>query len=46
MKVIWNFTEFGIVFLGVIGVGILISGISTYFAVTKYLGLKTQDLYR
>jgi cell division transport system permease protein len=46
LVILTDFTEFGIVFLGVIGVGILISGISTYFAVTKYLGLKTQDLYR
>ncbi|OAQ41562.1 cell division protein FtsX [Pedobacter psychrophilus] len=46
LVILTDFTEFGVVFLGVIGVGILISGISTYFAVTKYLGLKTQDLYR
>lgn len=46
LVILTDFTEFGIVFLGVISVGIMISGISTYFAVTKYLGLKTQDLYR
>lgn len=41
-----NYYEFGIVFLGVIGVGILISGLSTYFAVTKYLKSKSNNLYR
>ncbi|MBK0382107.1 cell division protein FtsX [Pedobacter sp. SD-b] len=46
LVILTDYVEFGMVFLGVIGVGILISGISTYFAVTKYLGLKTQDLYR
>jgi len=46
LVVLTDMFEFAIVFIGVIAVGILISGISTYFAVTKYLGLKTQDLYR
>jgi cell division transport system permease protein len=46
LVVLTDMFEFTIVFLGVVAVGILISGISTYFAVTKYLGLKTQDLYR
>jgi cell division transport system permease protein len=46
LVVLTDMFEFVIVFIGVIAVGILISGISTYFAVTKYLGLKTQDLYR
>lgn len=41
-----NWFEFGIVFLGVIGIGVLISGLSTYFAVSKYLSLKIYDLYR
>jgi cell division transport system permease protein len=41
-----NYYEFGIVFLGVLGVGILISGLSTYFAVTKYLKSKSNNLYR
>ncbi|MBI1316440.1 FtsX-like permease family protein [bacterium] len=31
--------------LGVISAGLLISGISTYFAVRRYLGLKTDQLY-
>lgn len=41
-----NYTEFGIVFLGMVGVGILITGLSTHFAVSKYLRLKIYDLYR
>ena len=39
-------TEFGIVFLAVIGVGIFISGFSTVLAVNKFLRLKIYDLYR
>jgi cell division transport system permease protein len=38
--------EFGFVFAGVIIIGILISGLSTYFAVSKFLRLKIYDLYR
>lgn len=41
-----NYTEFGIVFLAVIGIGIFISGFSTYLAVNKFLRLKLYDLYR
>ena len=41
-----NWVEFGFVFAGVIGIGILISGLSTYFAVSKFLRLKIYDLYR
>lgn len=41
-----NWFEFGLVFLGVIGIGILISALSTYFAVSKFLRLKIYDLYR
>ncbi|WP_423147659.1 cell division protein FtsX [Rubrolithibacter danxiaensis] len=41
-----NWFEFIFVFLAVIGVGILISALSTYFAVSKYLRLKIYDLYR
>jgi len=35
----------GLLGLGVIAMGLLISGISTYFAVRRYLGLKTDQLY-
>ncbi|WP_129714598.1 ABC transporter permease [Pedobacter sp. SYP-B3415] len=41
-----NYTEFGIVFLALIVIGIFITGISTYFAVSRYLRLKIYDLYR
>ncbi|MEJ2881249.1 cell division protein FtsX [Pedobacter sp. GR22-6] len=41
-----NYTEFGIVLLGLVGIGIFITGISTSFAVSKYLRLKIYDLYR
>ena len=35
----------GILFLGVVTLGIFISIISTFFAINKYLRLKTEDLY-
>lgn len=41
-----NYFEFAVIFLAVIAIGILISGLSTYFAVTKYLRLRMNDLYR
>jgi cell division transport system permease protein len=41
-----NYTEFGIVFLGVVGLGIFISGFSTFLSVNKFLRLKIYDLYR
>jgi Cell division protein len=41
-----NWFEFAMIFLGVILIGILISGLSTYFAVTKYLKAQSNDLYR
>jgi cell division transport system permease protein len=46
LVILQNYTEFGIVFLGVIGMGIFISGFSTYLAVSKFLRLKIYDLYR
>ncbi|SFC13918.1 cell division transport system permease protein [Parapedobacter composti] len=41
-----NWFEFIIIFVVVAALGILISGVSTYFAVSKYLRLKTNELYR
>jgi cell division transport system permease protein len=41
-----NYTEFGIVLLFLVGVGIFITAISTTFAVNRYLRLKIYDLYR
>lgn len=46
LVILSNYYEFGLVFLGVISVGILISGLSTFFAVTKYLKIKSNNLYR
>ncbi|MBD3750356.1 MAG: cell division protein FtsX [Sphingobacteriales bacterium] len=46
LVILTDYFEFGLVFLGVIAVGIFISCISTYFAVTKYLKIKSYDLYR
>ncbi|HWK57946.1 MAG TPA: permease-like cell division protein FtsX [Parapedobacter sp.] len=41
-----NWFEFIIIFVVVAALGILISGLSTYFAVSKYLRLKSNELYR
>ena len=46
MIILRNYTEFGIVLVSLIGVGIFITAISTSFAVGKYLNLKIYDLYR
>lgn len=46
MIILRNWFEFGVVFAGVLGIGILISGLSTYFAVSKFLRLKIYELYR
>jgi cell division transport system permease protein len=46
LVILQDYTEFGIVFLGVIGVGIFISAFSTFLAVNKFLRLKIYDLYR
>jgi len=41
-----NYTEFGAVFLALVLVGIFITAMSTWFAVSRYLRLKIYDLYR
>ena len=46
LVILRNYTEFGIVFLGVIGIGVTMSAVSTYLAVNKFLRLKIYDLYR
>lgn len=43
--VMQDYTEFGLLFIGLIVLGILISVFSTYFAVTRYLRLKIDALY-
>ncbi len=46
LVILQSYTEFGLVFVGVIGIGIFISGFSTFLAVNKFLRLKLYDLYR
>jgi cell division transport system permease protein len=46
LVILQNYTEFGMVFLCVIGIGVFISGFSTFLAVNKFLRLKIYDLYR
>lgn len=46
MIILRDWFEFSLVFIGVIGIGVLISGLSTYFAVSKFLRLKIYDLYK
>ncbi len=41
-----NYTEFIIVLISMVAIGIFITAISTLFAVSKYLRLKIYDLYR
>ncbi|MCR8557550.1 permease-like cell division protein FtsX [Mucilaginibacter sp. BJC16-A38] len=41
-----NYTEFGLIFVAIIGIGIFISGFSTFLAVNKFLRLKIYNLYR
>ena len=46
LVILRNYTEFGIIFVGILGLGIFISGFSTFLAVNKFLRLKLYDLYR
>jgi cell division transport system permease protein len=46
LVILQNYAEFGVVFLGVLGLGVFISAFSTYIAVNKFLRLKIYDLYR
>lgn len=46
LVILRNYTEFAIVFASVLIIGIFISLLSTYFAVSKYLRSKIYDLYR
>lgn len=43
--ILQNFVEFGILFVGMISMGLIISFLSTLFAVNKYLNQSTDDLY-
>ncbi len=46
LVILRNYAEFGLVFVVVVGLGIFISGLSTYLAVNKFLRLKIYNLYR
>ncbi len=46
LVVLQNYAQFGLVFIIVLGLGILISALSTYMAVNKYLYRKIYTLYR
>ncbi|HEY8782139.1 MAG TPA: permease-like cell division protein FtsX [Mucilaginibacter sp.] len=46
LVILRNYMEFAVIFIGVIGLGIFISGFSTFLAVNKFLRLKIYDLYR
>jgi len=46
LVILRNYTEFGVIFIAVIGLGIFISGFSTFLAVNKFLRLKIYNLYR
>jgi len=46
LVILRNYTEFGIIFVAIVGLGIFISGFSTYLAVNKFLRLKIYNLYR
>lgn len=46
LVVLRSYTEFGAIFILVVGLGIFISGFSTYLAVNRFLRLKIYNLYR
>lgn len=46
LVVLQNYVEFGIIFAGVVLLGIFISGFSTFLAVNRFLRLKIYQLYR
>ena len=46
LVILRNYTEFGAIFVILIGIGVFISGFSTYLAVNKFLRLKIYNLYR
>lgn len=45
LKILENYEMLGLLFIGVLVFGILISLISTFFATTRYLNLRTDQLY-
>lgn len=45
LQILENYEMLAILFGGVLGFGILISLLSTFFATTRYLNLRTDQLY-
>lgn len=45
LEILENYEMLAILFVGVLGFGILISLLSTFFATTRYLNLRTDQLY-
>jgi cell division transport system permease protein len=46
LVILQNYVEFGVIFAGVVLLGIFISGFSTFLAVNRFLRLKIYQLYR
>ncbi len=46
IKILQSYSEFGIVLIAMIAIGLIITSLSTWFAVSKYLRLKSYNLYR
>ena len=46
LVILRSYPEFGAIFILVVGLGIFISGFSTYLAVNRFLRLKIYNLYR
>ena len=46
LAMLQNYMEFGMLFIGIILMGIIISIFSTFFAVNKYLNQHIDDLYK
>ena len=46
LVILQDYTQFGFVFLAIIGLGMFMSAVSTFMAVNKFLRLKIYDLYR
>lgn len=46
LVILRSYPEFGAIFVLIVGLGIFISGLSTYLAVNKFLRLKIYNLYR
>jgi cell division transport system permease protein len=45
LELLSDYKILGILFVGIIGLGILITWISTFFATQRFLNLRTDELY-